>query len=81
MKWEFPSIVGGGLPRKFNNFERPFWVVWCPGWGEPWRRHDLCKEAREEARRLAEANPGRELVVLRADSSFVVEAATATHYG
>ena len=43
-----------------------FYVVWNPADHNPIRRHDSIEQATEEARRLAQANPGIEFIVLRA---------------
>lgn len=45
--------------------EDVFWVVWNPGHGNPSMRHSSDKEARGEAERLAERNPGQKFYVLR----------------
>lgn len=48
----------------------PFWLVWSPsGLRPPKFRHRSSEEAAAEAERLANANPGREFVVLGAETS------------
>jgi hypothetical protein len=43
-----------------------FYVVWNPADRNPIKRHDDVQSATEEARRLAQANPGIEFITLRA---------------
>jgi len=43
-----------------------FYVVWCPGGGNPTVRHDAHPLALREAERLAAQNPGKEFFVLSA---------------
>jgi hypothetical protein len=43
-----------------------FYVVWNPMDHNPIKRHDSLESAREEAKRLAQANPGIEFITLRA---------------
>ena len=42
----------------------PFWIVWNLRRGFPTFRHATSHEAIEEAKRLAEINPGQEFLVL-----------------
>lgn len=42
------------------------YVVWNPSAENPKKRHETLESAREESRRLAQANPGQEFFVLRA---------------
>ena len=52
--------------RKKGYTEKSFYLVWNPGRDVPKRRHDTIDDARKEARRLAELQPGEEFFVLRA---------------
>ena len=42
-----------------------FYLVWKSGGDAPTKRHELVESAREEARRLAESNPGMEFFIMR----------------
>jgi len=64
----------------FNDRQRPFWVVWSPGHGEPKHRHLMCADARAEAQRLAEQYPGQQFIVLKSDSAYSIGQRIATHY-
>lgn len=44
--------------------ETTFYVVWNPNGGPPRVRHSCEENAKQEAMRLAEQNPGHEFVVL-----------------
>lgn len=46
--------------------KEPFYVVWCPGGGNPTVRHDYHTDALGEAERLSRQNPGKEFFVLMA---------------
>jgi hypothetical protein len=45
--------------------EKRFWMVWCLQGRAPTTKHLSQEKARQEAERLARANPGREFVVLQ----------------
>lgn len=47
-----------------------FWCVWCDGGGNPTVKHRDFEAARNEAQRLARANPGRRFVVLAAALAY-----------
>lgn len=48
---------------------QPFWVVWSPQSGPPTVTHASPQEARREAERLANNNPGRSFHVLRLEAT------------
>ena len=78
-KWIFKNCLGD-MESRFNERKRGFWLVWCPGKGEPTKSHDDCQSARNEAMRLAEENSGESFMVLRADSEFAIKDKTAIIY-
>ena len=78
MKWNFKNP--SNVDVCFNARESCFWLVWSPGHGEPVKRHLNCIEARDEAKRLAELNPGQRFIVLRADSEFSIQSQNAVCY-
>ncbi len=43
---------------------KPFWVVWNPSCGLPRMKHNSFSEAKSEAFRLSQTNPGQEFFVL-----------------
>ena len=47
-----------------------FWCVWCDGGGSPTVKHRDFVTARQEAQRLARANPGKRFVVLAAAVAY-----------
>lgn len=47
-----------------------FWCVWRDGGGSPTVKHEYYSRARNEAQRLARANPGERFVVLCAAVAF-----------
>ena len=49
-----------------------FFVVWNPEHGLPRFRHALRRDAEEEAKRLAKANPGATFITMRAEKGFTV---------
>jgi hypothetical protein len=51
---------------------KKFWMVWCPSRGNPSKKHGLEADAREEAHRLAEENPGYEFFVLLSVGSWMI---------
>lgn len=59
-------------------FRNGFWVVWAVGGGKPTVRHHTEYLARQEAARLAAANPGNEFVVCRATHSFIANNVSET---
>lgn len=44
--------------------DAPFWMVWCPTGNAPTVKHPNFQTAKQEAERLARANPGRKFHVL-----------------
>lgn len=77
MKWLFKT---DNIESQFSEKELSFWIVWSPGKGEPTKRHTSCQEARDEAKRLAELNPGQEFIVLKADSCYSIQSQRAIYY-
>lgn len=55
------------MPKHNND---AFFMVWSPQGRAPTVTHDERESAMQEARRLSEANPGREFFVLRAVAGF-----------
>jgi len=83
MNWIFKNP--SNVDVQFNEKESCFWLVWSPGHGEPTEflhstRHTNCIEARDEAKRLAELNPGQVFIVLKADSEFSIQSQKAVCY-
>ena len=74
--WKFNRE--GNFTTQFNNRERCFWVVWGPDFGPASKRHLSAMDARLEAQRLAEENPGHRYYVFMSDSSFEVAGKQAT---
>ena len=50
-----------------------FWLVWCDGGGAPTVKHATYESAKNEARRLAQANRGKRFAVLQAIAHAVVD--------
>jgi len=74
--WKFNKE--GNFTTQFNNRERCFWMVWGPDFGPASKRHLSAMDARLEAQRLAEENPGHRYYVFMSDSSFEVAGKMAT---
>ena len=74
--WKFNRE--GNFTTQFNNRERCFWMVWGPDFGPASKRHLSAMDARLEAQRLAEENPGHRYYVFMSDSSFEVAGKKAT---
>jgi hypothetical protein len=74
--WKFNRE--GNFTTQFNNRERCFWMVWGPDFGPASKRHLSSMDARLEAQRLAEENPGHRYYVFMSDSSFEVAGKMAT---
>lgn len=74
--WKFNQK--GDFTTQFNNHSRCFWMVWGPDFAPAKKIHESSTEARLEAQRLAEENPGHRYYVFQADSSFEVAERRAT---
>jgi len=76
-KWVFTD--SDGVESQFNKRDKSYWVIWSPGNGEPKVSHEFCQDARDEAKRLADLNPGKIFIVLKADSEFCANGKSATY--
>jgi len=79
MKWTFIDN-SDFIEAQFSKREKGYWIVWLPGSGEPQRKHESCIEARNEAKRLAESNPGKQFIVLHTDSAYSISKQEAIFY-
>jgi|LGVF01.2.fsa_nt_gb chloramphenicol 3-O-phosphotransferase len=64
-------------PQAKHGLDR-FWFVWNPQGASPSRRHDSRESAEREASRLANLNPGLEIVVLESICSCAAKPAEFT---
>jgi len=63
------------------NSKKEFWIIWSPeAMDNPSFRHDNQEKAMQEAKRLAQSNPGQEFIVLLAITGFKVDNLTETIY-
>jgi hypothetical protein len=57
------------LPKERKYMNDIIYLVWNPCGTNPSKRHNSAEDARAEARRLCQLNPGQEFFVLRAIES------------
>lgn len=65
----------------FNQAEEGFFIVWCPQSPLPPKfKHSDYEAAEREANRLAEKNPGKDFIVLRACKAVAINIKLDTSY-